>query len=142
MTHVLIVDDSLVMRHLIRSMLETEEYPLDDASDGVEALQALRASALPGIVLLDYRMPNLDGWGVLKTVAAAGPPLTDHQYIVISAEASTFPSAYIELLLSMSIRILPKPFRRDVLVDAVPQAADRLNAPAALVCPAGDETPP
>ena len=139
MVHVLIVDDSLVMRQLIRSMLETEEYTLGDVSDGVEALQALRASALPGIVLLDYRMPNLDGWEVLKTVAAAGPPLSDHQFIVISAEASTFPSAYIELLLSMSIRIMPKPFSRDALLDAVTQAADRLKAPAALVFPAGGE---
>ena len=72
-------------------------------------------------------------------MAAAGPPLSDHQYIVISAEASTFPSAYIELLLSMSIRIMPKPFSRDALLDAVAQAADRLKAPAALVFPAGGE---
>lgn len=129
MTEVLVVDDSDTMRQLVRSMLEPEGYSLRDACDGVQGLAALRASEQPQVVLLDYRMPNMDGWEVLQTVAASGSPLTDHEYIVISAEASTFPSAYIELLRRMSIRILPKPFGRDALVGAVAQAQARLSAP-------------
>lgn len=129
MTAVLVVDDSDTMRQLVRAMLEPEGYVLTEAEDGVRGMEELRARTEPGVVLLDYRMPNMDGWEVLQEVAAAGPPLTRHEYIVITADASTFPAAYIELLRVMSIRVLPKPFTRDVLSAAVGQAVERLCAP-------------
>lgn len=130
MTAVLVVDDSDTMRQLVRAMLEPEGYAFTEADDGVQAMAALRAQGEPGVVLLDYRMPNMDGWEVLQEVAAAGPPLTRHEYIVITADVSTFPTAYIELLRVMSIRVLPKPFTKEVLSAAVEQAVERLCAPA------------
>ena len=47
------------------------------------------------VVLLDYQMPHLDGMGVLQAVTDAGGPLLAHDYIVISANQATFPSAFI-----------------------------------------------
>lgn len=129
MTEVLVVDDSETMRQLVRAMLEPQGYALSEAEDGVQGMEALRASTEPGVVLLDYRMPLMDGWEVLQEVAASGPPLTNHEYIVITADISTFPAAYIELLRVMSIRVLPKPFTKDVLTRAVAQAVERLCAP-------------
>jgi CheY-like chemotaxis protein len=129
MTAVLVVDDSETMRQLVRAMLEPEGYAVLEANDGVQGIAALRTQPEPGVVLLDYRMPNMDGWEVLQEVAAGGPPLTSHEYIVITADASTFPAAYIELLRVMSIRVLPKPFDKQVLAAAVSQAVERLNAP-------------
>lgn len=131
MIRVLVVDDSETMRQLVHSMLEPEGFEVFDAADGVQGLEAIRGSDERLVILLDYRMPNMDGYEVLQTVAAAGSPLTDHEYIVISAEASTFPSAYIDLLRQLSIRILPKPFGRDALSIAVAQAAERLATPVA-----------
>ena len=129
MTEVLVVDDSETMRQLVRAMLEPQGYALSEAEDGVQGMEALRASTEPGVVLLDYRMPLMDGWEVLQEVAASGPPLTNHEYIVITADISTFPAAYIELLRVMSIRVLPKPFTKDVLTRAVAQAVERLCSP-------------
>ena len=132
MAAVLVVDDSETMRQLVRAMLEPLGYAVHEAEDGVQGVAALRASAEPGVVLLDYRMPNMDGWEVLQQVVADGAPLTAHQFIVITADVSTFPTAYIELLRDVSIRILPKPFSKDGLTSAVSQALERLSAPPAV----------
>jgi CheY-like chemotaxis protein len=80
------------------------------------------------IVLLDYQMERMDGGEVLKTVASEGGPLLNHEYIMISAVAHTFPPDFIELLRSMSIRVLQKPFDDTALVPAVEGAVERLNA--------------
>ena len=129
-TQVLVVDDSDTMRQLVRSMLEPEGYALREAADGVQGLEALRDSDAPQVVLLDFRMPNMDGWEVLQEVAAAGRPLTANEYVVITADAATFPSASIDLLRHVSVRVLPKPFSKEALVTVVTQAIDRLSAPA------------
>ncbi len=131
MTQVLVVDDSDTMRQLVRSMLESEGYGLQEAADGVEGLAALRTAEAPQVVLLDYRMPRMDGWELLQEVAASGAPLTTNEYVVITADAATFPSASIDLLRHVSVRVLPKPFGRDALVTAVAQAVERLSAPVA-----------
>jgi CheY-like chemotaxis protein len=133
MTDVLVVDDSDTMRQLVRSMLEPEGYDLSEAADGVQGLAALRAHQTPQVVLLDYRMPNMDGWELLQEVAATGAPLTTNEFVVITADAATFPTASIDLLRHVSVRVLPKPFGRDVLVATVAQAVERLAAPVSVL---------
>ena len=124
---ILVVDDSDTMRQVVRSMLEPQGYTLTEAADGVEGLEALRAATEPLVVLLDYRMPNMDGWELLKHVEADGQALATHEFLVITADISTFPSAYIDMLRTISIRILAKPFTKEVLSDAVAQAIERLS---------------
>ncbi len=129
MNNVLVVDDSTSIRQLVRAMLEPEGYAIVEASDGVEGLAAMRTMDVRPVVLLDYQMPNMDGEQVLKEVIATGAPLSTLEYLVISANASTFPASFIDLLRYLSLRIIPKPFTRETLVTAVAQAAARLNAP-------------
>ena len=129
MTHVLVVDDSESTRQLIRTMLEPEGYTLLDASDGLEALTALRTMEWPCVVLLDYYMPNMDGGAALQVVQSEGGLLAEHEYLVISSSVATFPADFIEFVRYLSIRILPKPFEKEVLAAAVAQAAERLTAP-------------
>ena len=140
MTQVLVVDDSLTLRQLIRAILEPAGYHVIEAADGVEGLATLRAHVDPMVVLLDYQMPNLDGMGVLQAVTDSGGPLLAHDYIVISANQATFPSVFIDLLRHLSIRVLAKPFERDVLLATVEQAAERLAAPATGELPPEDGT--
>jgi len=130
MTPVLVVDDSETMRQLVRSMLEPAGYRISEAPDGMDGIDALRAAPAPQVVLLDYHMPRMDGWQVLQTVATEGAPLAAHEFIVITADVSTFPETSIDLLRHVSVRILPKPFSKEALVTVVTQAIDRLSAPA------------
>lgn len=129
MTNVLVVDDSASIRRLVRAILEPEGYTIVEAPDGVEGLRAMRAFDERPVVLLDYQMPNMDGEQVLKEVIATGEPLSTLEYLVISANASTFPPSFIDLLRYLSLRVIPKPFTRETLVTAVAQAAARLEAP-------------
>jgi DNA-binding NarL/FixJ family response regulator len=68
-TRVLIVDDQTLVRHGIRSLLELADGidVVGEASDGIEALERIEALA-PEVVLLDLRMPRLDGIGVLEAL--------------------------------------------------------------------------
>jgi two-component system chemotaxis response regulator CheY len=142
MPHVLVVDDSESIRQLIRAMLEPEGYTLAEAADGVQALAALRTIAEPCVVLLDYYMPNLDGGGVLQAVRTEGGPLADHEFLVISSSVATFPADFIDLVRYLSIRVLPKPFEKEVLAAAVAQAAERLTAPKPEPLPVAPEGGP
>jgi two-component system cell cycle response regulator len=62
---VLIADDSLVIRAVVRSGLEDEGYRVIEAVDGLAALERCRQEP-PDVVLLDIEMPGLDGYQVLS----------------------------------------------------------------------------
>jgi DNA-binding NarL/FixJ family response regulator len=74
MTRVLIVEDDALMRAGLRGILEREEdlSVVAEAQDGREALEHARR-ALPDVVLMDIRMPGVDGIAATREVLAALP---------------------------------------------------------------------
>ena len=66
---ILIADDSLVIRAVVRSGLEEEGYTVLEAEDGPSALAQCRRHR-PDVVLLDVEMPGLDGYQVLAELKA------------------------------------------------------------------------
>ena len=70
---ILIVDDSAVMRSLLRSVVMTDMRleVAGTASDGASALRAMD-SLNPDLVLLDVEMPVMDGLSTLKQMKAKG----------------------------------------------------------------------
>jgi len=71
---ILVVDDDPSIRAVVAQILDFEGYPVQTATDGAEALAAV-AQARPSLVLLDMRMPVLDGWGFARALAARGEQL-------------------------------------------------------------------
>src|SRR5215468_3641062 len=67
---VLIVDDSIAIRRLLRELLEAEGYVVQEAADGLAAFLVLSRRMHRYVVLLDYVMPTLDGWKLLQLAAA------------------------------------------------------------------------
>ena len=61
---VLVVDDFDPTRAAIVTMLETKGFGVRAAASGIEALDLLQAGFRPCAMLLDLRMPELDGWEV------------------------------------------------------------------------------
>lgn len=122
---VLVVDDDLDIRSTLRIALEDEGYEVIEASDGIAALRALRASTRPMVVLLDLMMPRLDGEGVLAQVMS-DRQLTQHTYLLVTAKRSAFPESLRTVLGRLAVPVLPKPLDLDQLLDVVAAASARL----------------
>jgi two-component system response regulator MprA len=65
MTRVLVVDDDAAIRQVIVFALSDEGFEVDQARDGLAALQAVDRQH-PDLILLDMRMPGMDGWEFVK----------------------------------------------------------------------------
>ncbi len=63
---VLIVDDEKNILESVKMVLNYEQYNVQAARDGIEAIDLFK-KFLPDIVLLDVKMPGLDGLKVLQT---------------------------------------------------------------------------
>jgi two-component system chemotaxis response regulator CheY len=61
----LVVDDSRVIRKVARRILEDLRFEIDEAADGLEALQSCRRN-MPDAILLDWNMPVMSGIDFLR----------------------------------------------------------------------------
>ncbi len=64
---ILIVDDELELVELFSSVLTSAGFEVTKANDGIEALASIKKSQ-PNLVLLDIKMPNMDGFEVLEKI--------------------------------------------------------------------------
>lgn len=60
--YILIVEDDADLRSVEAEILGAEGFDVRTASDGIEALETIDASGTPALILLDLRMPRLNGW--------------------------------------------------------------------------------
>lgn len=123
---VLVVDDDQAIRDALRLALEEEGYTVAEAADGVIALDMLRASDERQVVLLDFRMPRMNGGAVLTAVESDVQLARRDAFILITANLATLPLSVATLLLRLDVPVISKPFDMDELLDAVEAAARRL----------------
>lgn len=69
---ILVVDDDAVVRDSLSDLLKDEGYAVVTAVDGLDALERLNAVS-PDLILLDLRMPRMDGWEFLARRPQDGP---------------------------------------------------------------------
>ena len=74
MIRVLIADDHMVVREGLCAILETASdlLPVGEATDGAEAVRLVQESA-PDVVLMDLRMPSMDGIEAIRQIKARYP---------------------------------------------------------------------
>jgi CheY-like chemotaxis protein len=111
---VLVVDDDPYIRDALADVLADEGYEVTAARDGEEALEILRASLRPAVILLDLRMPGMSGWEVRKRLLA-DPELSAIPVVLLSADAH-LEDAAATLRAAGSLR---KPPSLDELLEAV-----------------------
>lgn len=90
-SRILIVDDEERVRLLLRALIEKDGYECHTASNGVEALSALRENDF-SVAVADLYMPELDGMGLLSAIKEAGMEavviiLTGHGDVSSAVEA-------------------------------------------------------
>ncbi len=82
--HVLVVEDDVALREALALILEVEGYHAVPVADGKAALDYLRSHPPPCLVLLDLKLPVLDGRELLKE-READPVLRRTPFVVLSA---------------------------------------------------------
>jgi CheY-like chemotaxis protein len=108
---VLVVDDDPAIRDAVRDALEAMGMRVTTASDGAEALDHVMTEE-PCVVLLDMRMPVMDGWGFAAALREAGIAAP---VVVMTAAADA--RRWAEEI--GAIGVVPKPFGIDELIGAV-----------------------
>ena len=83
-THkVLIVDDSITTRTLVKHILRNAGYDVLTATDGLEAWEMVRSNegSLPDVIVSDVNMPNMDGFTLTETLKS--DPLYRHLPVIL-----------------------------------------------------------
>ncbi len=107
MAHILIVDDEEKMRYLLSIMLERRGHLVEQAGDGAEALEKIRATAFD-LVITDIKMPRMDGNELLSKIAEMDMPCP----VVIITAFATVESA-VETMKMGAADYITKPFEED-----------------------------
>ncbi|MBM7714472.1 response regulator [Siminovitchia sp. FSL H7-0308] len=71
---VLIVDDQFGIRTLLNEVLQKEGYEIYQAANGLQALHVMKQHA-PDLVLLDIKIPGMDGLEILKKMKEINPEI-------------------------------------------------------------------
>jgi diguanylate cyclase (GGDEF)-like protein len=84
---ILVADDSMVVRAVLRRQLETDGHTVVEAVNGAEAIDACREYR-PDVILLDVEMPVLDGHATLERLKA-DPQLKDIPVVFLTGRVDT-----------------------------------------------------
>ncbi len=115
MKKVLIVDDSLISRRMIRQLVSNFNFDIEEAKNGREALEKIHSSNFD-IIFLDLLMPDMDGIEVLKNLNQSK---RTEKVVVISADIQqTTKARCMEL---GAVAFLNKPPKEEEFVNVLKQ---------------------
>lgn len=110
---VLVVDDEEIVRESVTDWLKSEGYNVDSAEDGLRALDKVKKKDYE-VVVLDMKMPGMDGLTVLKQIHATNPGI---KVIIITAYASV--ETAVQALKDGAVDYIVKPFEPEQLEESV-----------------------
>lgn len=120
---ILVVDDEQPLRKVVRLTLEAAGYEVGEAEDGARALEAWRQKGPWDAVLLDQRLPGMDGLEVLRRLRAEDPGA---RIVMVTAYASI--DLAVEAMKLGATDFLRKPMTPDTVRAAVAAALERRAA--------------
>jgi CheY-like chemotaxis protein len=114
--HVLVIDDDSAARGVLVKMLEGLGYGFTAAGDGQEGLTRLREGQRPGVILLDFVMPRMNGAEFLRQLREEPDPAIARIPVLVM---TAMPSALALMQGLAPDGYLLKPFRLDELRQAL-----------------------
>jgi len=115
---ILVVDDEKNMRELLCDLLEMEGFKAEPAADGESALTMARKKA-PDLMVLDLRLPGIQGMEVLRTLKEEG---AGFPVVIITAHGDI--NTAVEALKSGAADFIVKPFDNERLLASIRQALE------------------
>src|SRR5579885_1034663 len=120
-TTILVADDSVFIRQWLSYSLTQLGYQVEEAHDGMEALEKLLALH-PAVLILDIEMPNLNGYDLLN-ILPAYPELADIKILILTSRSSEKHRERARQLGASAY--LTKPCPQNVLEDAIKSVLGR-----------------
>ncbi|MBF2085551.1 response regulator [Thermoleptolyngbya sp. C42_A2020_037] len=114
---ILVIDDSRVIRNMVRDMLPKGNFEVLEAKDGVEGINLIHQEH-PNLIMLDFLLPRMSGWEVFQEIQAK--PELRAPLVLMSGrreevtEKLPEPFEYFEFI--------EKPFEQKDLVEAIKSA--------------------
>ena len=110
---ILIVDDEPSMLRYTKTLLEVDNYAVETANSGFEAVKRVREGLSPSLILLDMAMPSMNG---LQTIEECKKIRPDQKIVVLSCVSDT--STVVQAIKLGALDYVTKPFYKSEL-DAV-----------------------
>ena len=124
---ILVIDDSRVIRNMVRDMLPKGNFQVLEAKDGVEGMNCIRQER-PNLIMLDFLLPRMSGWEVFQQIQTQ-PDLQSIPLVLMSGrreevtEKIPEPFEYFEFV--------EKPFEQKDLIEAIKAAMAKSRLPRA-----------
>lgn len=122
---ILVIDDSRVIRNMVRDMLPKGNFEVFEAKDGVEGMDCIQQER-PNLIMLDFLLPRMSGWEVFQQIQGQ-PDLQKIPLVLMSgrreevAEKITEPFEFFEFI--------EKPFEQKQLFEAIKAAMSKARLP-------------
>ena len=111
---VLVIEDDLSIRKLVRAVLAREGYDVEVAADGVEGVLKLGLADFD-VIVLDLMMPHLDGFSFVEALNESAPEMLER--VIVTSAAS--PAVIKERLKGARLEVMTKPFDIKALLEKV-----------------------
>ena len=112
---ILLVEDEERIRKIINIIIRGEDIEIDEAEDGAQALEKIRANNFD-LIILDIMIPEIDGFGVLEEIRNT-ERTADLPVIIVSARTSD--RDILEGLKGGANYYIPKPFEPQELISSL-----------------------
>ncbi|MDR3764593.1 MAG: sigma-54 dependent transcriptional regulator [Acidobacteriota bacterium] len=130
MARVLVVDDDPMMMRYVRNLLESEGFSVRSAVSGAAALDEMQMLPAPEVVLLDKRLPDMDGLEALQRILSLAP---EAKVLMFSQQHD--PAGIVQAMKLGAADYLAKPIDEELLLDAVRRyVAEEETADPGVLC--------
>jgi CheY-like chemotaxis protein len=117
---VIFVEDDALNRRVVRDMLRVIEIDMVEAEDGETGLRLIEETVFD-LVLMDLRMPGIDGLTAIRRLRAMASPICDTPVVVVTADMA--PDLRLRCHDAGANDVLQKPVALNALIDAIGRVA-------------------
>lgn len=112
--HALIIDDSRAMRAILKRVLHGVGFRTSEAANGLEGLECLKQHDDIAIALVDWNMPQMNGYEFVRAVRS-DPSKRDLWLMMVTTETEM--SRVVKAMAAGANEYVMKPFTEEVIVD-------------------------
>jgi two-component system chemotaxis response regulator CheY len=110
----IIIDDSRAMRGILKRIVGNFASDIVEAADGADALQKLAGQPAPNLAMVDWNMPNMNGYQFIQA-ARSNPAYNDTTIVMVTTEVEMH--QMVAALEAGAQEYVMKPFTEDALIE-------------------------